>query len=160
MKKLAIALLSGSAALTAYAGNPAITDVFTADPAPIVHDGTVYVYVGQDEAKPGEGYTMNRWLVYSSEDMVNWKSHGSPLKPTDFEWSSGSAWAGHTIEKDGKFYWYTTSDHKTVHGKAIGRRQRLPDRALQGRARFGAGHQRHDQGHRHQLGRHRPRRLY
>ncbi len=109
-------LFSGST----LAANPAITDMFTADPAPIVHNDTVYVYVGRDEAKPDQGYTMNEWLVYSSTDMVNWKSYPSPLKPTDFSWSSGEAWAGHVIEKDGKFYWYTTSEHKTIHGKAIG----------------------------------------
>ncbi len=120
MKKIIAGLIAGAVSYSAVAANPAITDVFTADPAPIVHNDTVYVYVGRDEAKPDEFYTMNEWLVYSSTDMVNWKSHGSPLKPTDFEWSSGAAWAGHVIEKDGKFYWYTTSDHKTIHGKAIG----------------------------------------
>ena len=120
MKKLLTSIALASLSFSAVAANPAITDKFTADPAPIVYNDTVYVYVGRDEAKPDEGYTMHEWLVYSSTDMVNWKSHGSPFKPTDFSWSSGSAWAGHVIEKDGKFYWYTTSSHKTVKGKAIG----------------------------------------
>ncbi len=91
MKKLLSALLIGAAHFSASAANPAITDVFTADPAPIVHNDTVYVYVGRDEAKPDEHYKMHEWLVYSSKDMVNWTSHGSPLKPTDFDWCSGSA---------------------------------------------------------------------
>lgn len=120
MIKNTLIIASAFYSLTSLAANPAITDAFTADPAPMVHDGKVYVYVGKDDAKPDEGYTMNEWLVYSSTDMVNWTSHGSPLKPTDFTWSSGSAWAGHVIEKNGKFYWYTTSDHKTIPGKAIG----------------------------------------
>lgn len=103
-----------------FAANPIITDVFTADPAPMVHGDTVYLYVGQDEAKPDQHYVMNRWLVFSSQDLVNWTSHGSPLRPTDFEWSSGAAWAGHMIEKGEKFYWYLPMDHRTIHGKAIG----------------------------------------
>ena len=35
-------------------GNPVITDKFTADPAPLIHDGTLYLYVGHDEARDGE----------------------------------------------------------------------------------------------------------
>ncbi|MCG9696748.1 glycoside hydrolase family 43 protein [Shewanella sp. Isolate11] len=120
MKNQYVAILGLLFSGSALAANPVITDVFTADPAPMVHGDTVYVYVGHDEAKPDEGYTMHEWLVYSSTDMVNWKSYPSPLKPTDFSWSSGEAWAGHVIEKEGKFYWYTTSEHKTIHGKAIG----------------------------------------
>lgn len=120
MKNIAIALLVGSISGLAIAENPVITDVFTADPAPIVYDDTVYVYVGQDEAEPDQHYVMNRWLVYSSKDMITWKSHGSPLKPTDFKWCKSDAWAGHTIEKNGKFYWYITCEHNSVHGKAVG----------------------------------------
>lgn len=31
--------------------NPIITCIFTADPAPLVHGGRVYLYVGHDEAR-------------------------------------------------------------------------------------------------------------
>lgn len=45
--------------------NPIITDVFTADPAAIVHKDTVYLYAGHDEA-PNDFhfYKMNEWLVF------------------------------------------------------------------------------------------------
>jgi len=110
-----------SAALAARAENPIITDAFTADPAPMVYKNKVYLYVGQDDGD-GRGYHMPRWRVYSSSDMVNWKDEGSPLEPGDFKWSTGGAtsWAGHVVEKNGKFYWYITVDHKDIHGKAIG----------------------------------------
>jgi GH43 family beta-xylosidase len=103
------------------AGNPIITEVFTADPAPMVHGDRVYLYVGQDEGD-GKGYHMPRWRVYSTGDMVDWKDEGSPLNPGDFKWSTGgpAAWASHVIEKGGKFYWYVTVDHRDIHGKAIG----------------------------------------
>lgn len=102
-------------------GNPIIDHVFTADPAPLVYKDRVYLYVGQDEGD-GERYHMPRWRVFSSDDMVNWRDEGAPLRPSDFEWSTGGAtsWASHVVEKDGKFYWYITCDHKEIHGKAIG----------------------------------------
>ena len=113
--------LSAEVTLRMSAPNPIIREVFTADPAPMVYKDKVYLYVGQDDGD-GKWYNMPRWRVYSSSDMVNWKDEGSPLKPSDFKWSTGgpTAWAGHTIEKDGKFYWYITVDHKDVAGKAIG----------------------------------------
>ena len=102
-------------------GNPIITEVFTADPAPLVVGDTVYLYVGQDEARENERYRMNRWLCFSSQDLVNWQDEGSPLRPTDFKWAVGDAWASQVIERDGKFYFYATVQHNDSHpGKAIG----------------------------------------
>lgn len=103
------------------ADNPVITDAFTADPAPLVVGDTVYLYVGHDTAEPNTWYRMPEWLVYSSKDLVNWKKEGVPLKPTDFKWAVGDAWASEVIEKDGKFYFYSTVHHNDTHpGKAIG----------------------------------------
>lgn len=121
--RLIFTLLSGLAGLcvSAQAANPIITDVYTADPAALVHDGRVYLYVGQDEAPPKHhDYVMNRWLCYSSDDMVTWAAHGSPLAPTDFKWASGSAWASQVVERDGKFYFFATVAHGSIPGKAIG----------------------------------------
>jgi len=105
-----------------HAGNPIITGVFTADPAPLVVGDTVYLYCGQDEAKSErEGYRMNRWLCFSTTDMKTWKPEGSPLKPTDFKWATGAAWASQVIERDGRYFWYAAVQHdETHHGKAIG----------------------------------------
>ncbi|MEL0455861.1 glycoside hydrolase family 43 protein [Flavobacteriaceae bacterium SZ-1-7] len=101
--------------------NPIITEKYTADAAAIVYDGKVYLYAGHDQA-PNDvnAYRMHEWLVYSSPDMIHWTEHPVPLKPTDFKWASGSAWASQVIEKDGKFYWYVTVEHGSIHGKAIG----------------------------------------
>lgn len=105
-----------------HAANPIIADLFTADPAPLVEGGTVYLYCGQDEAKNDrEGYRMNRWLCYSSTDMKDWKAEGSPLAPSDFAWANGSAWASQVIQRNGKYYWYAAVEHDRSHpGKAIG----------------------------------------
>lgn len=118
-------LLSSAALLLSgqvFAQNPIITDVFTADPAAMVHNGTVYLYTGHDEAPNNDVFfEMHDWLAYSSTDMVNWKSHGPIMKATDFSWAKGDAWASHMIEKDGKFYFFTTVRHKDDKpGFAIG----------------------------------------
>jgi beta-xylosidase len=102
-------------------GNPIITDKYTGDPAALVHQNTVYLYAGHDEAPARqERYVMNEWLVYSSTNMTDWTAHPSPLKATDFGWAKGDAWASQVIERNGKFYWYAAVSHGTIHGKAIG----------------------------------------
>ncbi|WP_081727875.1 family 43 glycosylhydrolase, partial [Alkalihalobacillus hemicellulosilyticus] len=90
-------------------GNPVITERFSADPAALVYDGKVYLYVGHDQASESEDfYVMPKWDIYSSTDMENWVLEGS-VPRTIFEWASGdSAWAAQAIERDGTFYWYTT----------------------------------------------------
>ena len=113
--------LSTTASTAAIAANPLFTDVFTADPAAIVHQDTVYLYTGHDVAKDNRTFfEMHDWLVFSSKDMHNWTAHGSKLSVKDFSWAKGDAWASHVIEKDGKFYWYVTARHNKINGFAIG----------------------------------------
>ncbi|WP_240928398.1 glycoside hydrolase family 43 protein [Maribellus sediminis] len=102
------------------AGNPVITHKYSADPAALIYNDVFYVYAGEDTGD-GRGYNMPNWLVFSSKDMKNWTEYPLPLKCSDFSWATGnSSWASQVIERNGKFYWYTTSEHATIHGKAIG----------------------------------------
>ncbi|WP_207495886.1 glycoside hydrolase family 43 protein [Aridibaculum aurantiacum] len=106
---------------TRVGGNPIIQHKYTADPAALVHNDTVYLYTGHDEAPRREQrYVMHDWLVFSSTDMVNWKEHPVPLTVKDFTWAKGDAWASQVIERNGKFYWFVSIEHKTINGKAIG----------------------------------------
>ena len=83
------------------AENPIITDQYTADPAAIVYQDTVYLYTGHDQAPEDlHFYDIREWLVFSSTDMVNWTEHDVPLKVKDFKWAVKHAWAAHVIEKD------------------------------------------------------------
>ena len=122
-------LLSGMSSVSASgrdttfksAGNPIITHKYTADPAALVYKDKVYLYTGNDVPPPKrEGYVMHDWLVFSSEDMVTWTEHAVPLRAKDFAWAKDDAWASQVIEKDGKFYFYATVSHNTIHGKSIG----------------------------------------
>lgn len=106
---------------TLLPGNPIIKNKYTADPAAMVYNGTVYLYTGHDEAPSRkEAYVMHDWLCFSSTDMVNWKEHPSPMSVKDFKWADDDAWAGQVIERNGKFYWYAAISHKAIPGKAIG----------------------------------------
>jgi arabinoxylan arabinofuranohydrolase len=96
-----VALVPG----VAKADNPIVQTIYTADPAPLVYNGRVYLYTGHDE--DGSTYfTMKQWRVWSSADMVNWTDHGSPMSLATFSWASSDAWAGQAIFRNGKFYWY------------------------------------------------------
>ncbi len=103
-----LALILCAAALVpsaARADNPIVQTIYTADPAPMVYNGRVYVYTGHDE--DGSTYfTMRDWRVFSSADMVNWTDHGSPLGLTNFSWASQDAWAGQVVARNNKFYYY------------------------------------------------------
>lgn len=98
--------------------NPIIQTRYTADPAPLVHDGTVYLYTSHDE-DGSSWFTMKDWLLYSSEDMVNWTDHGSPASLETFTWAKDNAWAVQAIKRDGKFYLYVPVEQNTG-GMAIG----------------------------------------
>ena len=111
-----------------YEGNPLVRDCYTADPAPMVaSDGRLYLFCGHDEQfddKPGYegkyGFNITEWLCYSTEDMKTWTSHGAIMKPTDFSWAVGEAWAAQCIEVDGKYYFFVSCQSGNPNCKAIG----------------------------------------
>jgi len=116
---LLIVLLSASILVSAQ--NPVITHKYTGDPAALVVKDQVYLYTGHDVAPLEKNfYEMHEWLVFSSNDLATWTEHPVPLKVTDFVWAKDDAWASQVIERNGKFYWYVSVEHKTIPGKAIG----------------------------------------
>ena len=109
-------LLASVLAMTpaaSFADNPIVQTNYTADPAPMVHGGRLYVYTGHDEdTTVNNFFTMNEWRVYSTTDVVNWTDHGSPLRYSNFSWAKGDAWAGQCIPRNGKFYYYVPMTQK------------------------------------------------
>ena len=103
----------------ARADNPIVQTIYTADPAPLLYNGRVYLYTGHDE-DASTYFTMREWRVWSSTDMVNWTDHGSPLSLTTFSWASANAWAGQTVYRNGKFYWYVPVTSRATGAMAIG----------------------------------------
>ncbi len=93
-----------------WADNPIIQTKYTADPAPPVHDSTLYLYTTHDEDDAESFVTYDR-LLYCTTDMANWTDHGIVADVRDpyktFSWADGSnAWAPQVIYRDGKFYLY------------------------------------------------------
>jgi len=112
----ALALL---APLSVQSQNPVVQTWFTSDPAPMVYGDRLYLYTGHDE-DGADFFWMQEWRVYSTDDMVNWVDHGSPLALESFSWADDRAWAAQTIERDGKFFWYICAHSKLSGGMAIG----------------------------------------
>ncbi len=114
-KKLMTILLS-SAALTSVAQMPIVQTKYTADPAPIVRNDTVYLYTSHDEDN-AEGFLMKNWLLYTTTDMKNWQDRGIVASLEDFKWFDGKngAWAIQVVERNGKWYMYCP-----IHGHGIG----------------------------------------
>lgn len=98
--------------------NPILSDIFTADPAALVHDCTFYITAGRDQGV--SGFDLREWYVLSSTDMVNWTDNGGPVMRLDtFSWANANAWAGQMVERNGKFYWYVPVN-EVGGGMAIG----------------------------------------
>lgn len=124
MKKCYRNIMSSAFLMTAliplaWAQNPIVQTSYTADPAPMVYNDKVYLYTGQDEDN-STWFVMNDWRVYSSADMVNWTDHGVALSASTFEWAKGDAWASQCIERDGKFYFYSTVTSRYNNQPAVG----------------------------------------
>lgn len=123
MKKINF-LLTSFILMLAFIGNaqnnikqqPIIQTSYTADPAPMVYNDTVFLYTSHDE-DDASGFKMINWLLYTSTDMVNWTDHGVVASLKDFKWvkHDNGAWAVQAIERNGKFYLYCP-----MHGQGIG----------------------------------------
>jgi arabinoxylan arabinofuranohydrolase len=102
-----------------FADNPIVQTCYTADPAPMVHEGRLYLYTSHDEdVTKNNFYTMNDWKLFSTEDMVNWTDHGTPASLKTFSWSTDNAWAPQAVARDGNFYLYVPLNNNT--GAKIG----------------------------------------
>ena len=101
-----ISLIS-SIGIKCFADNPIIQTNYTADPAPMVYNDTVFLYTGHDE-DDATGFKMQNWMLYTSTDMVNWTDHGVIASLKDFKWvnTDNGAWAPQCIRRNNKFYMY------------------------------------------------------
>ena len=92
-------------------GNPIVRHIHTADPAALVKGDTLWLFAGRDQNGNQSGYVMKDWLVFSTTDMKHWTQYPVPLKVEDFKWAaSKQAYAGHVAERNGKYYWYVSTN--------------------------------------------------
>ena len=106
-----------------FSGNPLVREIYTADPsAHVWEDGRLYVYPSQDISPPQGCDMMDKYHVFSTDDMVNWIDHGQILEAKDVWWSetlyddAGKVvtfmWAPDCVYKDGIYYYYFPHPNK------------------------------------------------
>lgn len=102
------ALFPVALAPIAHAQNPVIQTVYTADPAPLVHNDTLFLYTGHDEdSATQKGFIMDDYWCFSTTDMVNWTHHGSVFSTPSLGWAAKhNANAAQVAYRNGKFYYY------------------------------------------------------
>lgn len=99
--------------------NPIITMRYSADPSARVFNGILYIYPSHDRDE-AQWWDMEDYYVYSTTDLCNYKEEGlifEPFKQT--KWARKYAWAPDCIERNGKYYFYFSTDQDNI-GVAIG----------------------------------------
>jgi hypothetical protein len=96
--------------ITCFGANPIITSIYCADPsAHVWSDGRLYVYPSHDVDPPLGSNLMDRYHVFSTADMVNWRDEGEILRASQVSWSGppgGFMWAPDCAYKKGTYYFY------------------------------------------------------
>ena len=115
MKKIAFlfsfAILAGTAA---FAQNPIVKGMFSADPSALVVGDRVYVYPSHDIKAPAD-YARKDWFcmadyhVYSSDNLTDWTDHGMIVDQWTAPWVNEkgySMWAPDCKPHNGKYYFF------------------------------------------------------
>jgi arabinoxylan arabinofuranohydrolase len=89
-----------------HADNPIVQTIYTADPAPLVHNGVLYAYLDHDEDGTAGFFDMRDWRLFTTTDMVNWTDRGVTASLKTFAWGRVDAWAGQVVTRNNKFYYY------------------------------------------------------
>lgn len=107
-------------------GNPVVTHKYTCDPAALTYNDTLFIFTGEDAAGDLKFYSIKNWCCFATTDMKNFVEYDIPLHAKDFNWNRGEfAYAGHVIERNGKFYWYVSTNTSGI-GVAVADRPEGP----------------------------------
>ena len=104
--------------IDSLASNPFITHMYTADPsAHVWEDGRLYIYASHDIDPPRGCDLMDRYHVFSTDDMVHWTDHGEILNSSQVAWGrkeGGFMWAPDCAYKNGTYYFYFPHPSETA----------------------------------------------
>ncbi|KAF5526300.1 Arabinoxylan arabinofuranohydrolase [Colletotrichum aenigma] len=117
-------------------GNPIIADgsYYSADPAPLVVNNTVYILSGRDQAPANQNtFVINEWQMLSSSNPnpagAQWQFRSNIARPESiFSWAAaGTAYAAQVVQgPNGRFYLYapvtqrsTSSSDRFAIGVAV-----------------------------------------
>ncbi|WP_337879338.1 glycoside hydrolase family 43 protein [Rheinheimera sp.] len=102
--------------------------IYTADPAVMVLDDTVYLYSTHDEqSAEGQDYRMYDYRLWTSRDLQRWENKGAVFRYSDFAWArgdekTGNAYAHHVIKRNDasgkpRYYFYAAVEGGQTGGK-------------------------------------------
>ena len=78
-----------------------------ADPHAWVENDRVYIICGHDKSwDPQSSFSMDRWEIWSSSDLINWEFHRKILPSQTYIGDKPNCWTGDICERDGKYYWF------------------------------------------------------
>ena len=110
MKNILLTCLLFFTSMIYAQNNPFVRHIYTADPsAHVWSDGRLYVYPSHDIDPPRGCDLMDRYHVFSTDDMINWVDHGEILSSADVPWGrpeGGFMWAPDCAYKNGTYYFY------------------------------------------------------
>ena len=107
-------------------GNPLFKHKHTADPAALVVGDSLWLFTGHDFEGNQSGYKLKDWCAFSTSDMKNWTEYPLPLSVSDFKWDkTGAAYASHVVSRNGKYYWYISTNGSGI-GVAVSDRPEGP----------------------------------
>ncbi len=115
-------------------GNPVVTHKYTCDPAALVYNDTLFIFSGEDATGGQKWYNIEKFCCFATTDMKHFWEYKMPLRATDFAWGEkNAAWASQVIERNGKFYWYNSSQTTGI-GVAVSDRPEGPYKDALGHA--------------------------
>lgn len=86
--------------------NPLIFRKGVCDPHIHIFEGKAYLYATHDAPGYEDNFHMDDWLIYSSENLIDWKQEAT-IHPEDFYCGAlNQCWAIDAAERDGKYYLY------------------------------------------------------
>lgn len=113
--------------------NPIFKHEFTCDPAPVVWGDTLWLFTGHDAVANSPRYNIPEWSLFSTTDMKHWIQHPSHMSIRDVSWDTHrQAYAAHAIRRDGKYYFYFSTNGNGI-GVAVADRPEGPYRDALGK---------------------------
>ena len=84
------------------------------DPHLRVYEGKVYMYASHDRSPENTGYYMDDWLIFSTDDMLNWKLEYTFHPEDTFLGKCNECYATDSAYRNGKYYLYFSYQQKCV----------------------------------------------
>jgi arabinoxylan arabinofuranohydrolase len=102
-----------------YANFITLSDRYTADPAPFVYNGRLYIYTSHD-LDDQHAWLMTDYSLMSTDDLTNWRDEGIVFDIKNQSWGM-YAWAQQVIQgDDGRFYMFYPAMNTRVNDTRSG----------------------------------------